>query len=47
MATGNGRTLLKIMQSDPNKRKKYLRELELKKTQGKTAKKKTKTRHLS
>ena len=37
MATGNGRTLLKIMQTDPNKRKQYLKELELKKKQGKTA----------
>jgi len=39
MATGNGRTLLKILQTDPKKRQQYLKELELKKQQGKTAKK--------
>ena len=39
MATGNGRNLLKIMQTDPKKRQQYLKELELKKKQGKTAKK--------
>jgi hypothetical protein len=38
MATGNGRTLLKIMQTDPKKRKQYLKELELKKQHGKQAK---------
>lgn len=39
MATGNGRNLLKIMQTDPKKRQQYLKELELKKKHGKTAQK--------
>lgn len=47
MVTGNGRTLLKIMHSDPEKRQQYLKELELKKQQGKKAKKITNKRYLS
>lgn len=47
MATKNGRSLLKIMQMDPKKRQQYLKELELKKQQGKTARKISKRVHSS